>query len=128
MIKISAVGAFSMAFTIILGAFGAHWLGRHLEPERMAVMETGLKYQMIHSLSLAVLPLLFHKMDIAVGREVWFLQMTGIVLFCFSLYLLSVRNMIGIPNATWLGMITPLGGLSFILSWILLGIKLIKQS
>ena len=126
--QISAIGAFSMAFTIILGAFGAHWLEGQISSERLAVLETGLKYQMIHSISLLVLPLLFFKLDIQIGNAIWYLQIGGILLFSFSLYLLAVRGLIGIPNATWLGMITPLGGLSLILSWILLGIKLLNAN
>lgn len=128
MIQFSAFGAFSMAFTIILGAFGAHKLEVMLEPDRMAILQTGIKYQMIHSISLVVLPLLFLKLDIDVSKSVWYLQMAGIILFSFSLYFLAIRDIIGIPNWTWLGAVTPLGGLSFILSWLLIGIKLIKIS
>ncbi|HSE39954.1 MAG TPA: DUF423 domain-containing protein [Acidobacteriota bacterium] len=100
------IGAFSLLLSVAFGAFGAHALRDHLSERMREVFETGVRYQLIHSLAIVVISLL-------AGRGVLFtyagwLYVAGIILFSFSLYLLAITGV------RWLGMITPLGGLSFI--------------
>ncbi|MDD4913807.1 MAG: DUF423 domain-containing protein [Methylococcales bacterium] len=96
---------------VTMGAFGAHALKAVLSEHLMDVYKTAVSYQMWHALALGLIALLP-----ASRRLHWagYLLVTGIVLFSGSLYLLAILD-IG-----WLGMITPLGGLSFLLAWGLL--------
>lgn len=105
-----------MAFAaVLLGAFGSHGLRSKVSPESLAVFQTGVQYQMMHALALVFVALLADKLA-ATGLVLtagWFF-FAGIILFSGSLYALSIS---GIKR---LGAITPLGGLSFLLGWILL--------
>jgi uncharacterized membrane protein YgdD (TMEM256/DUF423 family) len=98
-----------------LGAFGAHALKATLSPESLAVYQTGVTYQMWHSLGLIAIALVQHHMPdskrLAVAGWLMFL---GILLFSGSLYLLVLLDM---PQ---LGMITPVGGVCFLIAWLLL--------
>jgi len=103
-----------------LGAFGAHALKSKLTPAMLAAYQTGVQYQFYHSIALLLIGiLLFHI------QNTWFhlsglAFMIGIVLFSGSLYALSISGI------KWLGMITPIGGLSFILGWLCLIIGIIQ--
>jgi uncharacterized membrane protein YgdD (TMEM256/DUF423 family) len=98
-----------------LGAFGAHALKSSLSAESLAVYQTGVTYQMWHSLGLIAIALVQQHMPdskrIAVAGWLMFL---GILLFSGSLYLLVLLDM---PQ---LGMITPIGGVCFLVAWLLL--------
>ncbi len=102
---------------VAVGAFGAHGLKAVLSPEMLAVYKTGVDYQMWHTLALGLIAV-FRQQATESELLKWagWLMFSGIVLFSGSLYLLAVFNM------KWLGMITPLGGLSFILAWLLVAV------
>ncbi|MCF6250985.1 MAG: DUF423 domain-containing protein [Methylococcaceae bacterium] len=102
---------------VAVGAFGAHGLKAILSPEMLAVYKTGVDYQMWHALALGLIAV-FRQQATESELLKWagWLMFSGIVLFSGSLYLLAVFNM------KWLGMITPLGGLSFILAWLLVAV------
>lgn len=110
---LSLAGA-NAALAIALGAFGAHMLKARLESRLLEIFHTAVLYHLFHSLGLAVIGLTALNIanSQALTRSGW-LMLAGIVLFCGSLYLLSVTG------AAWLGAVTPLGGLAFILAWIL---------
>lgn len=113
------------AFGVALGAFGAHGLEGKLSDSQLAVWDTAVKYQMIHVL--AILIVLFAPVkQINLNAPALFF-LIGIFLFSGSLYLLSAKNLLGIEQfAKILGPITPIGGLCFIIGWVLLAIKLFK--
>jgi uncharacterized membrane protein YgdD (TMEM256/DUF423 family) len=98
-----------------MGAFGAHALKASLSPESLAVYQTGVTYQMWHSLGLIAIALVQQSIPdskrIAIAGWLMFL---GILLFSGSLYLLVLLDM---PK---LGMITPIGGVCFLIAWLLL--------
>jgi uncharacterized membrane protein YgdD (TMEM256/DUF423 family) len=106
----ATAGAINAFLAIALGAFGAHALKRRLDGERLAVFETGARYQMFHALALIAVSWLAttrrQPADIAGA-----LFLAGIVLFSGSLYALALS---GVRK---LGAITPLGGLCFLLGW-----------
>jgi uncharacterized membrane protein YgdD (TMEM256/DUF423 family) len=110
MLTLAGVNA---VLAIALGAFGAHALRARLEPRLLEVFHTAVLYHLFHTLGLAVVALTALKLvnSRALAWSGW-LMMVGIVLFCGSLYLLSVTG------ARSLGAITPLGGVAFILAWI----------
>jgi uncharacterized membrane protein YgdD (TMEM256/DUF423 family) len=99
---------------VATGAFGAHGLKAILTPEMLAVYRTGVDYQMWHALGLGIIAI-FRQQNPESALLKWagWLMFIGIVLFSGSLYLLAILNI------KWLGMITPLGGVSFILAWVL---------
>jgi uncharacterized membrane protein YgdD (TMEM256/DUF423 family) len=102
---------------VAVGAFGAHGLKAILSPEMLAVYKTGVDYQMWHALGLGLIAV-FRQQAVESELLKWagWLMFSGIILFSGSLYLLAVFDM------KWLGMITPLGGLSFILAWIFVAV------
>ena len=105
---------------IILGAFGAHALKKHLTVDELVTFETGVKYQMYHALFLLFLgltSLLSEK-----GKKTIFqLVLFGVIFFSGSIYLLATKTITGIDFKP-LGILTPIGGTLLILGWaILLG-------
>ncbi|HET7371358.1 MAG TPA: DUF423 domain-containing protein [Gammaproteobacteria bacterium] len=104
---------------VILGAFGAHALRAQLTAEMLAVWHTATLYQFVHSLGLlAVGILVFHLGAPPLLRAAGWLMVAGIVLFSGSLYVLAISGV------RWLGAITPVGGLAFIVAWLLLGLAI----
>lgn len=124
--NIAAIGALNMAFAIAMGAFAAHRLKEVLDPYLLDVFGKAVKYHLIHSLALTVIPILVSD-KIKKSNWIWYLQMAGILLFSGSLYLLSTRFELGLDSWKWLGAITPFGGLCFIASWLGLAFLLIKN-
>lgn len=108
-------GSLAMALAVVLGAFGAHGLQDRLAPGRMDTFETGVTYHFYHALGLLLAGVLARYFPEAASVK-WagWLMLAGIALFSGSLYLLSIFEI------RWLGAVTPVGGLSFILAWLLL--------
>lgn len=104
-----------------LGAFGAHGLKTVLTPIMLEVYKTGVTYQMWHALGLGLIAV-FHQYAAEEKLLRWagWLMFAGILLFSGSLYLLAVLNL------KWLGMITPFGGVAFLVAWILVALFAIK--
>ena len=109
--------AASFGFTgVALGAFAAHGLKSRLTPEYLAIFHTGVTYQLVHTLALFGVALLATQIQ---GRLVTWAGISftvGILLFSGSLYLLTTT---GISK---LGIITPFGGLAFLVGWVCLGL------
>ncbi|MEO8087327.1 MAG: DUF423 domain-containing protein [Bacteroidota bacterium] len=120
-------GAALAAVAVILGAFGAHALKAKLEAEQLQVFETGVKYQMYHSLALILLGILAEKINSQYIGYAGYSFLAGIVFFSGSLYLLSTRSILGIESWKFLGPVTPLGGLCFISGWVFLLIGILKN-
>lgn len=101
---------------VALGAFAAHALKSRLTPEYLAIFQTGVTYQLVHTLALFGVALLATQIQ---GRLVTWAGASftvGILLFSGSLYVLSTT---GISK---LGIITPFGGLAFLVGWVCLGL------
>jgi uncharacterized membrane protein YgdD (TMEM256/DUF423 family) len=107
-------GCVAALLAVAAGAFGAHALKTHLAPDMLAVYKTGVEYQYYHAFGMILVGLAqLHLPASAYLRAAGWLMLAGIVLFSGSLYLLALSG------ATWLGAVTPLGGLSFIAAWAL---------
>ncbi len=115
-------GALCAALSVILGAFGAHGLKSRLPPEILATFETGVQYQFYHALGLILIGIVvqFTKASAMVTAAGW-LMLAGIVLFSGSLYAICFS---GIRS---LGMITPVGGMAFIVAGVLLAIGILRS-
>jgi len=107
------VAAAAGLLAVVLGAFGAHGLQQLLAGNgTAAIWEKAVFYHFIHAVMLFLLA--ERKVVPAVA---WWSFLAGIVIFSGSLYLLAVTNL------RWLGAITPIGGLSFIVGWAALGLS-----
>jgi uncharacterized membrane protein YgdD (TMEM256/DUF423 family) len=118
------IAGLSGALAVLLGAFGAHGLRDVLEPGSLEVWRTASFYHFIHTL--AILAALVLPID---DRwRGWALRLfgVGILLFAGSLYLLSTSAVHGWA-VSWLGPITPLGGLAFAGGWVCLAIASRKR-
>ena len=115
MYKNLTIAAVLGMIAVILGAFGAHGLKEILtETGRTETFETAVKYHFYHSLAIFMIGILaFVKPEWKKLSSAAFLMAIGILIFSGSLYVLSLTGI------TWLGAITPLGGLAFIAGWIL---------
>lgn len=115
------LGCIAALLAVVLGAFGAHGLKARLTPELMAAYRTGVEYQFYHALGMILIGLAaFHLPESAQLRRAGWTMLAGIVLFCGSLYLLSLTGQ------GWLGIITPVGGAAFIAAWALFAAAAIK--
>ncbi|MCQ3001892.1 DUF423 domain-containing protein [Pseudomonas syringae] len=101
---------------VALGAFAAHALKNRLSPEYLAIFHTGVLYQLIHALAILGVAVLAAQLPGRLMTWAGFSFALGIVLFSGSLYLLTLT---GISK---LGIITPFGGLAFLVGWALLGL------
>lgn len=104
---------------VVLGAFGAHALKDKLEPSQLQVFETAVKYQMYHAIALLILGFAADKLNLQFATYASYLFIAGIIFFSGSLYLLSCKSILGIEHWKFLGPITPIGGLCFILAWLM---------
>ena len=112
------LAALSAALAVGAGAFAAHALRGRLTPEMSDVFQTGATYQMYHALALLAVGILLRIATEGTGwlSAAGWLFVAGTVLFAGSLYLLALTG------TTWLGAITPLGGVAFLLGWLSLAI------
>jgi uncharacterized membrane protein YgdD (TMEM256/DUF423 family) len=99
---------------VALGAFAAHGLRAQLTPNLLAAFETGVRYQMYHAFALFAAAWAWSRWQQRVFVTAGWLFVAGIVLFSGSLYALALSG----PK--WLGPVTPLGGLAFLVGWAML--------
>jgi uncharacterized membrane protein YgdD (TMEM256/DUF423 family) len=107
------VAALALAAAVALGAFGAHALKGQLSTEMLSIYQTAVQYHFWHALGLLGVGMLMTRSPDgpALAGIAWLL-ISGLLLFSGSLYLLALTG------ATWLGAVTPLGGLAFIAAWL----------
>ena len=112
------LGSLSAFSGVALGAFGAHGLKAKVTPEMLTVWQTGVLYQLVHALGLLLVGILCQLMpEAAMVRNAGWAILLGTVLFSGSLYVLVLT---GVKS---FGMITPFGGVAFLLGWLLLGLS-----
>ena len=115
-----------MLTAVILGAFGAHGLKELISKESLEVFKTGVFYQFIHALSILLVVILAKTFDIEKLKYSVYFFITGILLFSGSLYFLSTKSATGF-NVSFLGPVTPLGGLMFIIGWFFIVVTILKS-
>jgi uncharacterized membrane protein YgdD (TMEM256/DUF423 family) len=115
------LGAINGFLAVALGAFGAHGLEGKIPDKYIQTWQTGVTYQMFHAGGLFVVAFLIDKFtNVGALTVAGWLFFIGILLFSGSLYVLSVTQI------SVLGAITPLGGLSFLAGWLLVGYVAIR--
>jgi uncharacterized membrane protein YgdD (TMEM256/DUF423 family) len=117
-----ALGAITAGLAVAAGAFAAHALKSRLEPDLLAVFETGARYQMYHGLALFAVAWTVARWPEGGAALAGWLFLAGIVIFSGSLYLLALTGV------RWLGAITPLGGLAFLAGWVVLAWTALRSS
>jgi len=116
-------GALLAAVAVIGGAFGAHFLKARLTAESLQTFETAVRYQFYHAIALLVAGALYKEFSNQWIKMAGYFFLAGIILFSGSLYGLCAS-----PAIRWLGPVTPLGGLCFILGWGLLALGFTKKN
>lgn len=114
------IGAVMSALAVALGAFGAHGLKKLVSAESVGVFDTGVKYMIYHSLAILIVGILAERFSSKNIIRAGYSFLIGIILFSGSLYLLTFFKAQGVVGLSGIGIITPIGGLFFILGWILL--------
>ena len=105
------IGAVLAGLGVALGAFGAHGLAERVTPERLETFKTGVLYHLIHALALLAVGWAAAQWGTWPVRAAGYSFLAGILIFSGSLYLLVLTD------TRWLGAITPLGGIAFLLGW-----------
>ena len=123
-IKVSIMLFLGMT-AVILGALGSHALKEVLRPEQLESFTIGVRYQMTHVLLLMVV-LLTSYFDEDVKQTSFWLTIIGILLFSGSIYLLNLQELLGV-KLSFLGPVTPIGGLFLIANWGFLALKAFKR-
>ncbi|GAK06955.1 DUF423 domain-containing protein [Geomicrobium sp. JCM 19038] len=116
-----ATGAILAMLAVAIGAFGAHGLEGSITDNMLENYQTGVQYHMFHSLGILVIGIVISMTGPSKLLQVSAsLLVIGIVIFSGSLYVMALTGM------TWLGAITPIGGVSFISGWLCLTIATLR--
>ena len=116
-IKTAAILGF---LSVILGAFAAHALKELLSDYAVNIFETGVRYQFYHVFALLAAGILYKEFPNKFIKWSGIFFIAGIILFSSSLYFLTYVKGTVMPGYKWIGPITPIGGLFFILGWLFL--------
>lgn len=107
--------------SVCLGAFAAHGLSNHITPESLTIWQIGVQYQMYHALALLAVGLLYQTQASKALKLSGLAFILGSFLFSGSLYTLAL----GAPSH--FGLVTPLGGLSFLMGWAALLVQALRR-
>ncbi len=123
-----SLGALSGTIAVALGAFGAHGLKQVVSSDAVAVFQTGVQYQMYHTLALLLVAIVYDRLPNKWIMWTGYLFSAGIVFFSGSLYLITALRAAERTIPVLIGAITPMGGLLFILGWLCLLIGVFKKN
>ncbi len=115
-----SIGAISGALAVMLGAFGAHGLKDKLSEKMLVNYMTGVEYHFYHTFAILAVGLLALHVQCKPATASGWAFVTGIAIFSGSLYVMALTGI------TKLGAITPIGGLAFIVGWVLLAVAVLK--
>ena len=113
--QIAIISVLLIVLGIVLGAFGAHGLKEVVTPEKVASYEVGVRYQIYHGLALLVLSLNASKIEGSLKVFLIFI-LSGVLLFSGSIYFLALNDVLS-PDLSFLGPVTPIGGVLMIMGW-----------
>ena len=116
--KLFSIGAILAGLAVAFGAFGAHGLEKMVTPERLITWEKGVRYQMYHALALFIISwalVQYPEQAKTLINAAWAF-IIGIIFFSGSLYFLVLTGTLKLGPIN-LALITPLGGVAFVLGW-----------
>lgn len=116
------------ALSVAMGAFAAHKLKEIVDPDAVNIFETGVRYQFYHVFALIAVGILYSNFKKSVVKWSGIFFIAGIILFSGSLYALTYVHASNLTGMKWIGPVTPLGGLCFIIGWILLFAGILQDS
>ena len=125
--QIIITASFLGMLAVITGAFGAHGLKALLAPAQLEVWHTAVQYNFYHVFALLFLAVFARDKSGGLISVAYYLFTFGIIFFSGSLYLLSCRDLLGWNWLIAMGPITPIGGLLFILGWLMLALAAIRN-
>lgn len=116
--------AFLSMISVILGAFGAHALKELIPEKTLASFHTATNYMMTHAIALFIVGMMYrhYKNKTMIWSGNFFVM--GIIMFSGSIYLRIVLSFLGYEKLDIINIITPVGGLMFILGWLMLFISI----
>jgi uncharacterized membrane protein YgdD (TMEM256/DUF423 family) len=123
-----SLGAVFGGVAVALGAFGAHGLKKIVSTDVFSIFQTGVQYQMYHTLALLVVAIVHERLSNHWIKWSGYLFSFGILFFSGSLYLVTALKADERPIPAFIGAITPVGGLLLILGWLSFLIGLFKRS
>lgn len=115
-----------LAIAVILGALGAHALKKELGPEQLDSFKTGVTYHFYHGLAIILIGMAMEVYKKPGLKWAVYLFLTGSIFFSGSIYLLSTQTITGL-SLSFLGPVTPLGGLIFITGWIIACVQFLRK-
>lgn len=115
------------ALSVALGAFAAHGLRQVVPPDTVATFETGVRYQFYHVFALLAVAILYEKFPGPLLRWTGNCFLAGILLFSGSLYALTLLKATETVGVQKIGIITPFGGLFFIVGWLLMMVAVVRK-
>lgn len=107
-----ATGALLAMVSVAAGAFASHALKSRLSPDMMSIFELAARYQMYHAIALLACAFAWTRWPgpaVGLAGGLFFI---GTLLFCGSLYVLSLTGI------RWLGAVTPFGGAAWLAGWL----------
>ena len=114
------LGSLLLALAVLIGAFGAHGLKSMVDADKLVTFETGVRYHFFHAFGLMILGILqqmFQNLRLNVSTYSF---LVGILLFSFNCYFYVLSGM------KMFAMIVPVGGVLFVLGWVVLLVRLLK--
>lgn len=113
-----SLGALLGTIAVSLGAFGAHGLKQIVSSADVSVFQTGVQYQMYHTLALMLVAIVYDRLPNKWIMLAGYLFSLGVLFFSGSLYLITALKAAERVVPAAVGILTPLGGLLFIAGWL----------
>lgn len=123
-----SLGALLGTIAVSLGAFGAHGLKQVVSPADVSVFQTGVQYQMYHTLALMLVAIVYDRLPNKWIMLAGYLFSLGVLFFSGSLYLITALKAAEKTVPVAVGVLTPLGGLLFISGWLCLLVGVFKRN
>ena len=116
------IGALNGAVSVSMGAYAAHMLYGNISDKLLYTFYKGVKYEMYHAIALMIIGvLMLHSSELKTYKIAAWIFFISIIIFSGSMYLIVLAGI------TWIGYLTPIGGIGFVVAWILMGYQAWKD-
>ena len=115
------LGTSLLALAVIIGAFGAHGIKKMVTTDLLQTYQTGVTYHYYHAFGLLILGVVAQLNPSFKSKNIMYAFMVGILFFSFNCYLYTLTQI------KTFAMIVPLGGVSFIVGWVLFIKEIYKE-